>query len=131
MKYFASLIIAIVVYLGFGLVVWNIVYSNLDVDSMTLEDLTQHQLSTYSTLTLFYTRLVLWIALGWSNRNDEGITLFLFVIVIVNLVVAYIFNGWENAWISVKIFMCIIYNVLNVGLMTFATATLIDKKKRL
>lgn len=110
MKFIFSLIIAVVVYLGLGLVAWNIVYSFLDIDHMTLVSLADARIYTYSGFTLLG-YLILSFLYGDSPE-------YLFYIIIINGAIAILFNQWGNAWDSVILIVSIIYNLVNIGILT-------------
>jgi hypothetical protein len=115
MKWFISLIISIAIYLGLGLIVWNIVFSCLDVNSMTLVALSNYRLATYSILTFVVAKL---IPIIMGDSTDEGFDIFIALVVFINLIIAMIFNSWEGAWTSVNTIINVIYNIVNIGLMT-------------
>jgi len=126
MKWFISLIISIAIYLGLGLIVWNIVFSCLDINSMTLVALSNYRLATYSILTFVVAKLIPFIM---GDSTDEGFDIFLGLVVFINLIIAIIFNSWEGAWTSVNTIINIIYNIVNIGLMTCLIRAIFEKNE--
>ena len=115
MKWIISLIISILIYLGLGLIAWNIVSSCLDINTMTIVVLSNYRLATYSGLTFLVAKL---IPMLMGDSTDESFDIFLGLVVGINLIIAIVFNSWEGAWVSVNTIMSFIYNVVNIGLMT-------------
>ncbi len=111
MKFIFSLIIAVVVYLGLGLVAWNIVYSFLDIDHMTLVSIANARIYTYSGFTLLGYLILCFL----YNDDDSD---FIWIIIGVNAGIAMLLNKCENAWDSVILIVSIIYNLVNIGILT-------------
>ena len=59
MKTFLSIVFAIVAYIVLGLIAWNIVCSNMDVLSKTIEELADNRLYTYTGVTCGIIGLIL------------------------------------------------------------------------
>lgn len=110
--YVISLIIALVVYMLLGHIVWNIVYSFLNLESITMTQLMDYRLCSYSLLVTI-------ILCGTLLIYLEGGRWFVFV-AILNLGVAIAVNHWQSAWDSVITIFNWIYNIVNVCELWFA-----------
>ena len=120
MKGLLSFIISVALYIVLGLILWNIVCSNIDVLSKTLEDLSEYKLWTYSGLTLAIA-IVCSILLGTDSTD------FSFWVVSINFLIALLVNQWESAWPSVNLIFTIIYNLVNIGLIALLVRSFFDK----
>ncbi len=125
--YVIPLIIAIVFYLFIGLITWNIVYSFLDLQTITITQLSDYRLCSYSIpviLALCGTLLIFIESGRW----------FVFV-ALVNLAVAIAVNHWQGAWDSVVVILNWIYNIINVCeswfVFMFLITLFIERIKRL
>lgn len=118
MKWIISFLVSIFVYLGLGLVAWNVVSSFQDIDSMTLVGIANGRLFTYSALTYIYVKLIPFIL---GHETDDSFDIFIIAVIVINLIIAVIFNCWDGAWGSVITIMNVVYNLINVGLMTLMT----------
>lgn len=118
MKWIISFFVSIFVYLGLGLVAWNVVSSFQDIDSMTLVEIANCRLFTYSALTYIYVKLIPFIL---GDKTNDSFDIFIIAVIGINLIIAVIFNCWDGAWGSVITIMNVVYNLINVGLMTLMT----------
>lgn len=115
--YVIPLIISIVFYLFIGLIIWNIVYSFLDLQTITITQLSDFKLCSYSIpviLALCGTLLLLMESGRW----------FVFI-ALVNLAIAIAVNHWQGAWDSVVVILNWIYNIINVCELWFVFMVLI------
>lgn len=117
MKGFLSFVIAVVLYAIVGLIIWNIVYSLIDVSTKTLEQLADYKLCVYSGIAFLYTYIIPYISNGKDPFEETGYIVFI-IPLIINVVVGLVVNHWEGAWQSVNIIFTIIYNIVNVGYIT-------------
>lgn len=103
-----SFFIAIAIYFLLGHIVWNIVYSFLDLKATTMIQLMDYRLCSYSLLvTIILCGTVLFF------MENSGGRWFVFV-AILNLGIAIAVNHWENAWESVISIINWVYNIINV-----------------
>lgn len=117
MKTFFCFIISIVAYLVLGLIAWNIVCSNMDVLSKTIEELAANRLYTYTGVTIGIIGLIL----IFRNLSKTDEMLFACaIILIINFAIALAVNYWEGIWDSVSIIFTIIYNLVNILCITAA-----------
>lgn len=117
MKTFFCFIFSIVAYLVLGLITWNIVCSNMDVLSKTIEELAANRLYTYTGVTIGIIGLIL----IFRNLSKTDEMLFACAIVlIINFAIALAVNYWEGIWDSVSIIFTIIYNLVNILCITAA-----------
>lgn len=112
MKVLFSLIIAIVVYLICGLIAWNIVYSIIDNSNCTIAELANYKIYTYSGITVLFITIV---ELCRSYDRDNISHIF---ILMINTLIATSANIWENIWESTYLIIFIIYNLINIIVMT-------------
>jgi hypothetical protein len=96
-----------------GLIAWNIVCSMVDVPSMTLLELADYRIYTYSGLTL----AIMLISFMFQG-GDENAFWFVSFIIAVNAGIAIAVNHWEGIWPSVSIIFTIIYNIVNILFIT-------------
>lgn len=117
MKTFFCFIFSIVAYLVLGLITWNIVCSNMDVLSKTIEELAANRLYTYTGVTIGIIGLIL----IFRNLSKTDEMLFACAIVLtINFAIALAVNYWEGIWDSVSIIFTIIYNLVNILCITAA-----------
>ena len=117
MKTFLSIVFAIVTYIVLGLIVWNIVCSNMDVLSKTIEELADNRLYTYTGVTCGIIGLIL----IFRNLSKTDEMFFAYTIVlIINFAIALAVNHWESIWDSVSIIFTILYNLVNIFCITSA-----------
>ena len=114
MKAFISFIIAVILYIVVGLIAWNIVCSIIDYNSMTLIELADYRIYTYSAITM----VVMFIAFLCVGGDDDGIQ-FLELLLAINAGIAIAANHWEGMWPSVGVVITIIYNIVNVAFISF------------
>jgi hypothetical protein len=115
MKWFISFIIAIVAYLILGLIAWNIVCSIIDISSKTLVELADYRIYTYSGVAI-----VLSFLCCINVDNPE----WLFGILVINTGLAIGVSHWESIWASVALILAIVYNLVNVLIMTISIRVL-------
>lgn len=117
MKTFFCFIFSIVAYLVLGLIAWNIVCSNMDVLSKTIEELADNRLYTYTGVTCGIIGLIL----IFRNLSKTDEMFFAYAIVlIINFAIALAVNHWESIWDSVSIIFKILYNLVNIFCITSA-----------
>ncbi len=126
MKYFISFIIAIVAYLVLGLIAWNIVYSNIDVMSKTLVELSDYRLFTYSGLTF----ILICILANIGGSCNEGFYFSIALFVAIPLIVALVANHWDGVWESVRILISLVYNLANILWISFIIRALFNDEKK-
>ena len=114
MKGFISFIIAVILYIAGGLIAWNIVCSIIDFPSMTLIELADYRVCTYSAIPM----VVMLISFLYYG-GDEGALWFVEFLLALNAGIAIATNHWEGMWPSVGVIFTIIYNVVNVAFITF------------
>ena len=117
MKTFLSIVFAIVAYIVLGLIAWNIVCSNMDVLSKTIEELADNRLYTYTGVTCGIIGLIL--IFRNLSKTDE-ILFACAIVLIINFAIALAVNYWEGIWDSVSIIFTIIYNLVNILCITAA-----------
>jgi hypothetical protein len=117
MKTFFCFIFSIVAYLVLGLIAWNIVCSNMDVLSKTIEELAANRLYTYTGVTIGIIGLIL--IFRNLSKTDE-ILFACAIVLIINFAIALAVNYWEGIWDSVSIIFTIIYNLVNILCITAA-----------
>ena len=117
MKTFLSIVFAIVAYIVLGLIAWNIVCSNLDVLSKTIEELADNRLYTYTGVTCGIIGLIL--IFRNLSKTDEMIFAY-GIVLIINFAIALAVNHWESIWDSVSIIFTILYNLVNIFCITSA-----------
>lgn len=130
MKAILSFIISIAIYLGIGLIAWNIVYSLIDLNSVTVVALSNYRLCTYSAVTLlcFY---ILPFLIGTNTNDDvEGYYIGVTMIIGINLLVMIAINSWEDAWESVSTIVSIVYNLINIGYMAITIYSTLKHKAK-
>ena len=109
MKAFVSFVIAAILYIVVGLIAWNIVCSIIDYPSMTLIELADYRIYTYSAIPM----IICFIAFLFIG-GDEGALEFVGFLLALNAGVAIATNHWEGMWPSVGVIFTIIYNLVNV-----------------
>lgn len=114
MKGFISFIIAAILYIVVGLIAWNIVCSIIDYSSMTLIELADYKIYTYSAIPM----AVLLISFLCVGGDEDGM-LFLEFLLAINAGIAIATNHWEGMWPSVSVIITIIYNIVNVAFISF------------
>ena len=117
MKTFLSIVFAIVAYIVLGLIAWNIVCSNMDVLSKTIEELADNRLYTYTGVTCGIIGLIL--IFRNLSKTDEMIFAY-GIVLIINFAIALAVNHWESIWDSVSIIFTILYNLVNIFCITSA-----------
>ena len=117
MKTFLSIVFAIVAYIVLGLIAWNIVCSNMDVLSKTIEELADNRLYTYKGVTCGIIGLIL--IFRNLSKTDEMIFAY-GIVLIINFAIALAVNHWESIWDSVSIIFTILYNLVNIFCITSA-----------
>lgn len=125
MKTFFSFIIAVVAYVVLGLIAWNVVCSNIDVLSKTIVELADYKLYTYSAITY----LIMCILPQFSYSHiDNDYYWGIFIWIAINCGIAIATNHWEDMWESVGTIFTILYNIVNVFLITMVVRNLFEKK---
>lgn len=114
MKGFVSFIAACAIYIFGGLVVWNIVVSMIDVPSSTLTELANYKLYCYSGIAA----AVSFVGLLIADADDNSFNILLGALG-VSLAIGIIMNVWEISG-TAAIVMTIVYNVINVGVLTLS-----------
>ena len=121
MKGFVSFIAAAAIYLIAGIICWNIVCSVMDIGKLTLVQLADYRLLTYSVLTLGVS-LAVWAmtdsAKFASQKDYDAYSWMAVIVVLVNYLIGVAVNHWESIWDVVATIFTIIYNVVNIGLLT-------------
>ena len=121
MKGFVSFIAAAAIYFIAGIICWNIVCSVMDIGKLTLVQLADYRLLTYSALTLCVS-LAVWAMTDSSKfvsiKDYDAYSWMAIVVIIVNYLIAIAVNHWESVWDVVATIFTIIYNVINIGLLT-------------
>lgn len=119
MKGLISFILATVIYFLIGIVAWNIVCSFLDINSMTIIAINNYQLCTYSAFTFIIAYIIsIIIAITKEGNFENGFFLILSIILGINLLIAIATNYWESAWDIVITILNIIYNIVNIRIIT-------------
>ena len=134
MKGLISFVVAVAIYFFIGIVAWNIVYSFLDINSMTILAISNYQLCTYSAFTFIIVSVILVTKVG-LDHVDDGTFMILGIIIGLNLIIAIALNYWDTAWDIVVSILNIIYNIVNIGISTIIDAVIrigtVDKSLRL
>ena len=130
MKGLISFVVAVAIYFFIGIVAWNIVYSFLDINSMTILAISNYQLCTYSAFTFIIVSVILVTKVG-LDHVDDGTFMILGIIIGLNLIIAIALNYWDTAWDIVVSILNIIYNIVNIGIIaTFVHLLFIEKIKK-
>ena len=120
MKGFVSFIAAAAIYFLAGIICWNIVCSVMDIGKLTIIQLADYRLTTYSVLTAAVS-LAVWAMTDSekfaSQKDYDAYSWMAVIVVVVNLVVGIAVNHWESVWNVVATIFTVIYNMVNVGLM--------------
>jgi hypothetical protein len=124
MKAFVSFIIAAILYIVVGLIAWNIVCSIIDYPSMTLIELADYRIYTYSAIPM----IIYFIAFLFIG-GDEGALGFVGFLLALNAGVAIATNHWEGMWPSVGLIFTIIYNLVNVIFISFVVRMCFNDNK--
>lgn len=130
MKAILSFIISIAIYLGIGLIVWNIVYSLIDLSSVTVVALSNYRLCTYSAVTLLFFYILPFLIGTNTNDDVEGYYIGVTMIIGINLLVMIAINSWKDAWESVSTIVSIIYNIINIGYMAITIYSILKHKAK-
>ena len=132
MKAFLLLVLSAVIYFVVGLIAWNIVFSFLEVGKMTIVELSDKRLLTYSAVSGIISYLI-YLSIDsqtFSSEKDyDSFQWVIIVVAIVNYLIAIAVNHWEGIWNTVAIIFTIVYNVINVGLIWLFCIIKSDDKK--
>lgn len=114
-KSIVCLIIAAAIYFIVGLIAWNIVCSWVDISSCTLVEISNYRIYTYSGIALI-SAVIAEIRAGIKKGRDmdEACT-----ILFITGFLAFMANYWENIWDSVAVILTILYNIVNIAVMTY------------
>jgi hypothetical protein len=124
MKGLISFIIAVILYIVLGLIAWNIVCSIIDYPSMTLIELSDYRIYTYSAIPM-----VIWFIIFICIGGDERGIWFIEFLLALNAGIAIATNHWEGMWTSVGVIFTIIYNIVNVVFISFAVRICFNDNK--
>lgn len=124
MKTFISIIIAIAAYIIFGLIAWNIVCSNIDILSKTMVELADYKLYSYSAVTAI---LLCGLPHLSSSKIENEYYITVLIMIGVNLGIAIAVNHWESAWEIVSSILSILYNLVNIILITLTIYALLKE----
>ena len=114
-KSIVCLIIAAAIYFIVGLIAWNIVCSWVDISSCTLVEISNYRIYTYSGIALI-SAVIAEIRAGIKKGRDmDGACTILFITGFL----AFMANYWENIWDSVAVILTILYNLVNIAVMTY------------
>ena len=114
-KSIVCLIIAAAIYFIVGLIAWNIVCSWVDISSCTLVEISNYRIYTYSGIALI-SAVIAEIRAGIKKGRDmDGACTILFI----TWFLAFMANYWENRWDSVAVILTILYNIVNIAVMTY------------
>ena len=114
-KSIVCLIIAAAIYFIVGLIAWNIVCSWVDISSCTLVEISNYSIYTYSGIALI-SAVIAEIRAGIKKGRDmDGACTILFITGFL----AFMANYWENIWDSVAVILTILYNIVNIAVMTY------------
>lgn len=114
-KSIVCLIIAAAIYFIVGLIAWNIVCSWVDISSCTLVEISNYRIYTYSGIALI-SAVIAEIRAGIKKGCDmDGACTILFITGFL----AFMANYWENIWDSVAVILTILYNIVNIAVMTY------------
>ena len=114
-KSIVCLIIAAAIYFIVGLIACNIVCSWVDISSCTLVEISNYRIYTYSGIALI-SAVIAEIRAGIKKGRDmDGACTILFITGFL----AFMANYWENIWDSVAVILTILYNIVNIAVMTY------------
>lgn len=114
-KSIVCLITAAAIYFIVGLIAWNIVCSWVDISSCTLVEISNYRIYTYSGIALI-SAVIAEIRAGIKKGRDmDGACTILFITGFL----AFMANYWENIWDSVAVILTILYNIVNIAVMTY------------
>ena len=114
-KSIVCLIIAAAIYFIVGLIAWNIVCSWVDISSCTLVEISNYRIYTYSGIALISAVIAEIRARIKKGRDMDGACTILFITGFL----AFMANYWENIWDSVAVILTILYNIVNIAVMTY------------
>lgn len=114
MKGLICFIAACAVYVLGGLVVWTIVASLIDIPSSTLVDLATYKIHCYSGVAGVVSLITLCTS-NWDSKSED----ILLGAIVVAWIIGILLNVWEISGVA-AIIMTVIYNIINVGVMTIA-----------
>ena len=121
MKGFVSFIAAATIYFIAGIICWNIVCSVMDIGKLTLVQLADYRLLTYSALTVAVS-LAVWAMTDSSKfaslKDYNAYSWMVVIVAVVNYIIGVAVNHWESVWDVVATIFTVIYNVVNIGLLT-------------
>ncbi len=113
MKFILSFIIAVISYLVLGLIAWNIVFSFLSPETLISEVL------YYKTCTYCGVVLIAYIICEVIGDEDLEFNKWPLAINGIGFIVINLLIG-ENMWDSTALILTIIFNLINVFIMTYA-----------
>ena len=114
-KSIVCLIIAAAIYFIVGLIAWNIVCSWVDISSCTLVEISNYRIYTYSGIALI-SAVIAEIRAGIKKGRDMGGAC---TMLFITGFLAFMANYWENIWDSVAVILTILYNIVNIAVMTY------------
>lgn len=114
--YIGCLIAAALVWFIGGLIAWNIVCSFVDAENTPILMLANYRIATYSGISILSSYCVLKIKFDDRKFDFTSIA----TIYVVAAIIACVVNYWESVWDSVALIITILYNVVNILLMSVA-----------
>ena len=94
-----------------GVIVWNIIYSIINIETTTLKMLKIYEAFSYSLATCLCS-----IFLYWNNDKKLDKVSYLLG---ANSAIAVLIYNWEDIWLSVFVILGIIFNIVNVMVLYY------------
>lgn len=112
-KLIGCLITAVIIFFVVGIIAWNIIYSFIDVENISIVLLTDYKIATYSGVSIIAT----WFTLNAINTKNYEAYINNTVILGIAGIIACVVNHWENVWDSVALILTVLYVIVNVFIM--------------
>lgn len=112
-KFIGCLIAALIIYFVVGIIAWNIIYSFIDVENISIVLLADYKIATYSGVSI----IVTWFALNAINVKNYEVYINNTVILGVVGIIACVVNHWENVWDSTALILTVLYVIVNIYIM--------------
>lgn len=126
MKGFICFVACIAIYLILGIIVWNIVCSIIDIGPKTLIEVSDYRLYTYTAIAGLFSLAVIYMFSKSTSGERDKMKTFVLIALGINVGIALLVNHWEGAWEVVSLIFAILYNLVNIIVMTIMMRTAID-----
>lgn len=126
MKGFVCFIACAAIYLIMGIIAWNIVCSIIDIGPRTLIELSDYRLYIYTAIAGLVSLVIIHVFSKSTSGEQEGMTTFVLIALGINVGIALLVNHWEGAWEVVSLIFTILYNLVNIIVMTIMMRAAIE-----